>query len=62
MAMTNYARPGSFCQMEGDIFLQILVDVKREGMKEQADNLGRKYAPGLISGDRRRIRSAANAI
>ena len=48
--------------MEGDIFLQILVDVKREGMKEQADNLGRKYAPGLISGDRRRIRSAANAI
>jgi len=43
MAMTNYAADlAVFGQMEGDIFLQILVDLKREGMKEQADNLEAK--------------------
>jgi len=40
MAMTNLA-PGYavFGQMEGDIFLQILLDLQREGMKTQADAL-----------------------
>ena len=43
IAMTNYAADlGTFGQMEGDIFLQILVDLKREGMKEQADKLEAK--------------------
>jgi hypothetical protein len=43
IAMTNYAADlGTFGQMEGDIFLQILADLKREGMKEQADNLEAK--------------------
>ena len=43
IAMTKYA-PGLavFGQMEGDIFLEILNDLKREGMKEQADNLEAK--------------------
>jgi hypothetical protein len=43
VAMTKYA-PGLavFGQMEGDIFLGILNDLKREGMKEQADDLEAK--------------------
>ncbi len=43
IAMTKYA-PGLavFGQMEGDIFLGILNDLKREGMKEQADDLEAK--------------------
>lgn len=40
MAMTNYARElAVFGQMEGDIFLQILTDLKREGMNSEADHL-----------------------
>ena len=40
MAMTKYASGlGVFGQMEGDIFLGILNDLKREGMKAQADQL-----------------------
>ena len=40
MAMSNLA-PGYavFGQMEGDIFLQILLDLQREGMKTEADAL-----------------------
>jgi hypothetical protein len=40
LAMTNLA-PGYavFGQMEGDIFLKILLDLQREGMKTQADAL-----------------------
>ncbi|HEY7353118.1 MAG TPA: DUF5695 domain-containing protein [Terriglobales bacterium] len=40
VAMTNYAQGlAVFGQMEGDIFLQILTDLKVEGMKAQADDL-----------------------
>lgn len=40
MAMTKYAAGlGVFGQMEGDIFLQILTDLKREGMATEANNL-----------------------
>ncbi len=40
MAMTKYAAGlGVFGQMEGDIFLQILTDLKREGMNTEANNL-----------------------
>jgi hypothetical protein len=40
VAMTNYAADlGVFGQMEGDIFLQVLIDLKREGMTTQANNL-----------------------
>jgi hypothetical protein len=40
MAMTKYASGlGVFGQMEGDIFLEILSDLKREGMKAQAGSL-----------------------
>jgi len=40
MAMTRYARGlAHFGQMEGDIFLEILRDLKREQMKAQADAL-----------------------
>ncbi|HEX6802279.1 MAG TPA: DUF5695 domain-containing protein [Terriglobales bacterium] len=43
MAMTKYAEGYAvFGQMEGDIFLQILTDLKREGMSEQAANLEAK--------------------
>ena len=43
VAMTKYAEGlAVFGQMEGDIFLQILDDLKREGMKEQADDLENK--------------------
>jgi len=43
VAMTKYAEGlAVFGQMEGDIFLQILGDLKREGMKQQADNLEAK--------------------
>jgi uncharacterized protein DUF5695 len=43
MAMTKYAEGYAvFGQMEGDIFLQILTDLKREGMSEQATNLEAK--------------------
>ncbi len=43
IAMTKFAEGYAvFGQMEGDIFLQILTDVKREGWKEQADNLESK--------------------
>lgn len=40
VAMTNFA-PGlaHFGQMEGDIFLKILQDLRREGMTRQADDL-----------------------
>ena len=41
--MTNFAAElAVFGQMEGDIFLEILTDLKREGWKEQADNLEAK--------------------
>lgn len=40
IAMTKYAPALSkFGQMEGDIFVQILTDLKREGLTEQATNL-----------------------
>jgi hypothetical protein len=40
IAMTKFADGYAvFGQMEGDIFLQILADLKREGWKEQADRL-----------------------
>ena len=40
IAMTKYAEGlAVFGQMEGDIFLQILADLKREGMEQQADEL-----------------------
>lgn len=40
IAMTRYAPDlATFGQMEGDIFVQILNDLKREGMNEQANNL-----------------------
>ncbi|HZQ93945.1 MAG TPA: DUF5695 domain-containing protein [Candidatus Sulfotelmatobacter sp.] len=40
MAMTNFAAElGKFGQMEGDIFLQILTDLQREGWTEQARNV-----------------------
>jgi Family of unknown function (DUF5695) len=40
MAMTKYAADlGVFGQMEGDIFLEILNDLKHEGLKEQANHL-----------------------
>src|SRR5262249_27484543 len=43
IAMTNYAQGlAVFGQMEGDIFLQILADLKREGRNEQAANLEAK--------------------
>jgi Family of unknown function (DUF5695) len=43
MAMTKYAQGlAVFGQMEGDIFLQILRDLKREGMTEQAASLESK--------------------
>ena len=43
IAMTDFAADlAVFGQMEGDIFLQILSDLKREGWKEQAGNLETK--------------------
>jgi Family of unknown function (DUF5695) len=43
MAMTNYAKDlAVFGQMEGSIFVQILTDLKREGMNQQADALESK--------------------
>jgi hypothetical protein len=43
VAMTKYAGEYAvFGQMEGDIFLQVLTDLKREGMKTQADDLEAK--------------------
>ena len=43
IAMTNFAADlGVFGQMEGDIFLEILSDLKREGWNEQAVNLEAK--------------------
>jgi len=43
LAMTKFADGyAQFGQMEGDIFLQILTDLKREGWKEQADALEAK--------------------
>ena len=43
IAMTKYAEGlAVFGQMEGDIFPQILADLKREGMAEQAANLEAK--------------------
>jgi len=43
IAMTNFAAElAVFGQMEGDIFLEILKDLQREGWKEQADNLEAK--------------------
>jgi Family of unknown function (DUF5695) len=43
IAMTNFASElGAFGQMEGNIFLQILVDLKREGRTQQADTLEKK--------------------
>ncbi len=43
VAMVNFAGGyAEFGQMEGDIFVQILDDLKREGMKAQADNLEAK--------------------
>jgi hypothetical protein len=43
IAMTKFAEGyAAFGQMEGDIFLQILTDLKREGMKQQADDLEAK--------------------
>jgi hypothetical protein len=43
MAMTNYAADlGVFGQMEGDIFLQVLTELKREGWTEQTEKLEAK--------------------
>lgn len=43
IAMTTFAPDlAQFGQMEGDIFVQILVDLKREGMKAEADALEAK--------------------
>ena len=43
IAMTSFAAElAAFGQMEGDIFLEILRDLKREGWKEQAANLEAK--------------------
>jgi hypothetical protein len=43
IAMTSFATElAAFGQMEGDIFLEILRDLKREGWKEQAANLEAK--------------------
>ncbi|HVI80873.1 MAG TPA: DUF5695 domain-containing protein, partial [Candidatus Acidoferrum sp.] len=43
IAMSTFATNlAVFGQMEGDIFLEILSDLKREGWKEQADNLEAK--------------------
>lgn len=43
IAMTKFAEGyAAFGQMEGDIFLQILTDLKREGWKQQADDLEAK--------------------
>ncbi len=43
VAMTTFAPDlAQFGQMEGDIFVQILVDLKREGMKTEADTLEAK--------------------
>lgn len=43
MAMTKFAAGyAEFGQMEGDIFVQILADLKREGMNTQADALEAK--------------------
>jgi hypothetical protein len=43
LAMTNFAAGyAEFGQMEGDVFLEILADLKREGMKTQADALEAK--------------------
>lgn len=43
IAMTKYAEGlAEFGQMEGDIFLQVLADLKLEGMKTQADDLEAK--------------------
>ena len=43
MAMTNFAAGyAEFGQMEGDIFVQILTDLRREGMDKQADALETK--------------------
>ena len=40
IAMTHFAAElGTFGQMEGDIFLQILLDLKSEGRNQQADTL-----------------------
>jgi hypothetical protein len=40
MAMCEYASGlAVFGQMEGDIFLAILTDLRREGMREQVNNL-----------------------
>lgn len=43
MAMTDYAKDlAVFGQMEGSIFVEILADLKREGMKTQAEALENK--------------------
>ena len=43
MAMTNYARDlAVFGQMEGSVFVAILLDLKREGMNQQATALEEK--------------------
>ncbi|MFL6301971.1 MAG: DUF5695 domain-containing protein [Candidatus Sulfotelmatobacter sp.] len=43
IAMTNFAAElGAFGQMEGDAFLQILLDLKREGRSQQAGTLEAK--------------------
>ncbi len=43
IAITDFAQElAVFGQMEGDIFLEILSDLKREGWKEKADNLEAK--------------------
>ncbi len=43
MAMTNYAKDlAVFGQMEGSIFVEILADLKREGMTTQAEGLENK--------------------
>jgi hypothetical protein len=59
VAMVNLA-PGYavFGQMEGDIFLQVLEDLRREGWNTQADDLEAKMRV-QIAGKRRRILTAA---
>ena len=60
MAMTKFAADyASFGQMEGDIFLQILADLKHEGMNERGRRSRSQDARRAERWKRRPIRSAA---
>ena len=63
MAMTNYAKDlAVFGQMEGSIFVEILADLKREGMNMQAEALEKRCANVPTAGGRRPIRSGAKCL